>query len=612
MAKAANRVTATVSAILSHRQAGGGARRRPGRAAQVTQLGVLAVAVVAAAWAAGCVTQENTTFDPRKVDAGERLATKAPWPRLTTIPTTLQATPLIKREVTAVPATFPTTGQSVPDEDVRRLTLREILLRSVANSGAVRVAGYDPAINAMRVIEAEAQFDPQVIFNSTFARTGNQTAGQVIPDPTNPFSTIVIDKDRSDITTNEFGVQQNLPSGGKVKASYQLTNNYFNPRRFQLNPFWENVLKLEVTQPLLRQFGSEVNSARIRIARNDQRISVLDFRKALEENLAQLEQDYWQLYQAETEVRIQEELLLQTIQTYTTVYQRAVTGMDASFIPVRQAEGQVHARKANLIESKRRVRDVSHDIKRRMGDPEFPVSSFVVILPATPPLVAPLNFDPQEQVQSGLDNRFELGQQKLRIDSADVALQVARNGLLPQLDLVLSAGFNGVGKNESDAASSQADFNHFSGSVGIQFAYPLGNREARSVYRRAQLQRLQAVEQYKDLKDQVTLEIMVAMDEIWSNWDQVRAFQQSRLAFAEQLRLYQRQEDIGGKPLTPEFLNVKLQAQSDLANARTQEASAIAGYNTALQRLERAKGTLLRYDNIKLEEDREMYQLPPR
>ena len=77
---------------------------------------------------------------------------------------------------------------------------------------------------------------------------------------------------------------------------------------------------------------------------------------------------------------------------------------------------------------------------------------------------------------------------------------------------------------------------------------------------------------------------------------------QSRLASREQLDLIQRQQDLG-EPITPPFIQVKLQAQETLANEAREEAAAIANYNIAIQRLERAKGTLLKYNNVKIKED---------
>jgi hypothetical protein len=50
-------------------------------------------------------------------------------------------------------------------------------------------------------------------------------------------------------------------------------------------------------------------------------------------------------------------------------------------------------------------------------------------------------------------------------------------------------------------------------------------------------------------------------------------------------------------------VQLKLQIQDTLAQAWQNEASAIANYNIALAQLEKSKGTILKYDNVVLQED---------
>jgi outer membrane protein TolC len=55
--------------------------------------------------------------------------------------------------------------------------------------------------------------------------------------------------------------------------------------------------------------------------------------------------------------------------------------------------------------------------------------------------------------------------------------------------------------------------------------------------------------------------------------------------------------------MNPSFIETKLDAQLRLSTAQQQEITALTNYNLALAKLERAKGTLLRYDNVTLEEE---------
>ncbi len=580
-----------------------------------TRSGLLAMAILAPLASLGCQQYDDTTFDPRIIRQLETdHASEQPRSILGKMPTTLESTPTVPRGSTTLPAKLPTTGQSIPASVMVRLSLREILQRSVANSAEVRVAGYEPAISATRVIEAKARFDMRVFSNVFFQRQGSQNAGSFVSvpnsNPLNPFTSVNTTIDRADTYTVEAGVRQLLPAGGEARLTYSINNTYNEPARFRLNPFWEQELKFEITQPLLQNFGTEVNAARIRIAQNDQRISILEFRGKLEDNLSELEKDYWQLYQAVREVDIQEALLQQTIETYSTLFDRSERGIDPSKVPTLQAESAVHARKAALVQAKQRIRDISSDIKRRMNDPEFPVAGNKVIMPFDAPLISPVNFDLDQMVASAVINRHELSQQIIRRDSAAIAQKVAKNAELPSLNLIVEMMFNGVDRSYTSSLNELGNFNHFGGRFGLQFEYPLGNREALAISRRAYLQRLQAEEQYRNLVGQVTLDVVTALNDVNSSWEQIIARQQSRLATTEQLRLIQDQEVVGTAKIDPPFVNVKLQAQSDLASAAREEAAAIAAYNTAIQRLERAKGTLLRYNNIMMEEDKS-FPLPP-
>jgi outer membrane protein len=97
--------------------------------------------------------------------------------------------------------------------------------------------------------------------------------------------------------------------------------------------------------------------------------------------------------------------------------------------------------------------------------------------------------------------------------------------------------------------------------------------------------------------------VRISLNDIQSNWHQNIARSQARMASTRQLALIQKQQDIGTEAITPPFIQVKLQAQEELANNAREEISALANYNIAIQRLQRAKGTLLKYDNVQLRED---------
>ncbi len=553
--------------------------------------GIYLLSLVAAACTPAPPPFSPQAFHAPERDAAPRLETATPKP----LPTTLES-PWLGQSATR-PTTGPTTTGEL-DRGVVRLALEEIVHRAVANNYDIKVASFGPGIEETRVVEAEAQFDPVFFAGANASIQDKQTAGTYFQrfGATTSVPTYY-DDNRS--YTGQAGIKQQLVTGGQAQISYQASRTELDPRRTIKDPYYESELMLQLSQPLLREFGPEVNRARIVVSRNNQRISLLDFRLQLEKTVAEIEQTYWALVAAENDVRIYDELLGRTISTADILSKRGK--QDVTRVQISQANASVESRRAILVRARARIRDLSDQLKRQMNDPDYPVASLATILPASAPLEQPVMFDLQDQISTAMLNRPELGQQQLRVDSTTTIIDVARNNLLPKLDLVGSIAAQGVNGNFSGAFKNQNDFDYLSYTVGIQFEIPIGNRAARAAYRRSLRQRQQAVWSYGARVSQVALDVKTALREVQTSWEEMRATRQARFAAADSLLAIQQREE-AAEPLTPTFVQLKLDTQANLANAERAESQALVNYNVAITALERAKGTLLNYNNILMRE----------
>jgi outer membrane protein TolC len=214
----------------------------------------------------------------------------------------------------------------------------------------------------------------------------------------------------------------------------------------------------------------------------------------------------------------------------------------------------------------------------------------------------PIQFDPAEQFDTAFRNRFELGEQQIRIDSSAIALDVAKNNILPQLNLVGQVDFQGAGLDLGDAFDQQSEGRPPSYSVSFEFEIPFGNRLARAVLKRAQLQRSQAITEYARQIQQIDQDVSTSLREVNTSYDEIVKRREAVFQAADSLRAVQQRREADAAALTPEFVQLELDRQQELANARLEEAQAIQSYNTAIAQLERAKGTLMRYNNIVMQE----------
>ncbi len=555
------------------------------------RINISAIALAAAmSVLAGCQNDgPEPRFDPRALgDPQRQVADQYTTDgALRPLPTTLESKFLPEnRNNPNAPKEPPASSALQVNAKIVKLPLREIAQRAVANNRAVKVSGYQPAIDETRVTEAEARFDPEFFAGATFeARRQDSEFG---------FSGTNFDQWRL-----EAGLRQLLPTGGQVELKYGPNRTGFLDQFGESQKAYTAEIGLQLTQPLLRDFGLDVNRARIVINQNNQRISVLDFRKDLEEVLRNIEETYWRQVQARETVRIQEELLQRTIDFADIVSNRF--GQDTTMEQISTSISRVEAARESLIQARQRVMDLSDQLKNLMNDPEYPVAGGTLLLPADEPLMQAVAFDFSDNLSTALLNRLELGQQQLRVDSASVAMKVAKNNKLPQLNLVGSLGFQGLGEDYFDSHDPIWDTDNVSWSLGLQFVQKIGNREAESIFRRAQLQRMQAIAQYEQLIDQVTTEVKTAQREVEASWQSIGQTRKARFAAAKALETLQTLR-INGEPLTPNFVERELSRQQEVAGAERAEAESVARYNIALSRLEGFKCTLLRYNNVLLEE----------
>jgi hypothetical protein len=97
--------------------------------------------------------------------------------------------------------------------------------------------------------------------------------------------------------------------------------------------------------------------------------------------------------------------------------------------------------------------------------------------------------------------------------------------------------------------------------------------------------------------------VTTAVREVETTWNELKAARESRFRQENVLGGLIQRRLSGVQALDPQFVQLELDQQERLADSQRTEATAIQNYNIALARLEKAKGTILRYNNIIMQED---------
>ena len=365
--------------------------------------------------------------------------------------------------------------------------------------------------------------------------------------------------------------------------------------------------------------GLEANRANIVIARLNADASVWNFKAAIMAQVRSVEQQYWSLSQQqialwsrETAVKLGEEILRR---------ERAELEVGrATQADVAEAEQQLENFKLNLVSATSDVITTERQLRNILG---LPPADNRRIVPDTEPTEARLEPDWESSLSQMLAFQPDIVQQQLLVRLTELQLLLARNQLLPQLNLNALYQFNGLGHqlDSSEAvaaggglsvlnpitslknsqaglrteAANQRDFNTW--QVGLTFSMPIGFRAPLANTRQAQYQLLRQRAFLQQIVHQTSHSLARFFLEVDANYKQFRTAQ--RLRAAAQQRLEAQRAFYEEGRITIDRL---LDAVSQYANAIAQEAQYKTSYNTSIAALEEAKGTLLAYDNIAVAE----------
>jgi outer membrane protein len=416
----------------------------------------------------------------------------------------------------------------------------------------------------------------------------------------------------SDTTTWNFSWQKGFLFGGELTAAFENSRQSYNSARYDLTPFSSSSFGLTFTQPLLKGFGKGLNSRFIRIAVNSRRQSDLAFQQQVISTTAAVVRLYWDLVALNGDAETRRQSLLRAEKLLHDNMDQVEVGTCAPIEAVR-ARAEVARSRRDLIAAESLIRQQETLLKdylsrKTAGSPQL---AGIRIIPTDSPRIDRHERIPEVQAlaEIALKNRPDMAQARIQIESTRLVLTGSRDALRPSLDLVVGARNNGLagdvnpltlpGANPHNPDSilignygtvlSQLFRRNFPDyGIGVQLKIPLGNRAAEADYARDNLALQQQELRLLQLEKQVHVEIqnaLIALEQaqaILESAEQEREFQDQALA-AEEEKL-----TVGASTTY-----LVIQYQRDLAQARSAEITAQAGYMKARAALDRASGRIL-------------------
>jgi len=272
--------------------------------------------------------------------------------------------------------------------------------------------------------------------------------------------------------------------------------------------------------------------------------------------------------------------------------------MDGHIVARKQAESAEEFEKGTLVLAEKPVYDIQEQLGVLLGDPQINALGKLQIIPTTPFDKGPVAINVADQLAAALKHNPTLAQGRLAIQAAGVQIKVAQNDLLPRLDLTASTALQGMAGSKHVAGRELISGDYASYTIGLEFEYPIGNRERSSRLRARKLDRSKAIASFQQSADQIAASVKERVRQIEIA---LRAWEVQKRAVNVYKALVDGHADrIEIEGMGPLYLNLILRDRERMAEAERAKLQALVDYNLALIELRRVTGTVLDLPGLKV------------
>ena len=487
------------------------------------------------------------------------------------------------------------------------ITLRECIAMGLEENLGLTIARYNPALEWEGIRLERSVFDPQ--FYGIYQWSGSKNP--------RPYEKYFITGDRKIVVGNQTryssGFEGNISgkfiTGLKYSIGMGQERNYTDPGGVDgWKAQYGTTVAGSLEIPLLKNFGIGVNLAPMRIQRNNWRIS----KEQLEDDVQNLTTDiinyYWTLYFIREDASAKEYTLRLALELLKINTAKVKVGMAAP-IEITQAkarialqEEQLIVAQNNILNAEDRLRQIinynMHDLLRPKA--LRPIEYHLV--PAEKPAVVSISFDEVKCISQAIKYRQSLKIAGLQYRNANESMKIAKNNLLPEVNVRGGLGYDGLGGNYGNAYDDQYTARHPDWSVGLEVSFPLFYNEPVATFRRAKYNKKQAKLTIQQEKQSIAIQVRTALRNVIADRKRIQATREGTKEAQETLRAEQEKFNVGQSTT---FL--VLQYQDDLATALSSEIRSLADWRISLSELYRVTAQTLPAQNIAIDE---FYQIP--
>jgi outer membrane protein TolC len=413
------------------------------------------------------------------------------------------------------------------------------------------------------------------------------------------------------------GISKGFLTGTTVNLNWQSAKITSNASKIDFNPYTAASLNLSVTQRLLQGFGLALNNRNIRIARNNLKANDLVFKQQVIQTVSQVIAAYWDLVTYHENVKVKEQALAVSQKLYEDNKKQVEIGTLAP-IEVVRSESEVASYQQQLVNAQTQLLQQETALKNALSKTGVASPSIaeariiptdVISVPANEPVV-PV----QDLMARALENRPELGQSRIGIESSKISLLGDKSQLMPSLDVSANFTNNGLAGQINTAGGVSVVDPLFVGGFGtafsqvfsrkfpdyalqFQLSIPIRNRSAQADYIVDSLQLRTSELQLQRSINGVRVDVRNALIAVQQATASYTAASKARELAEQVLSAEQKKYALGASTIF-----YVIQYQRDLASAQSTEVAAQSAYAKAKVQLDVATGEVLEHYNVSIDD----------
>jgi outer membrane protein TolC len=492
----------------------------------------------------------------------------------------------------------PALGQS---GGTARLSLDQCLHVALESNLDLVSATNDPAIAEQQIERSEALLDGTLGAGVSYTESdGDRT-----------FSAIDTTSESSELAGN-ISFTDPLSIGGEYSVTYNQNESDSFGTEIVGTDLTTNLsdsrftgLTLGFTLPLLDDFGKEVNTVDILVARGNFEISKEDLRLQAMLTAQSVEDAYWDVLAAREALRISQ-LALKRAGDLLELNKKKVEVGTLAPIEITEAEAGVASQVEAVIVSETTLENAEDVLLQLMAVPEHsPMWEQDLDLTDRPSYV-PVNVDLDEAIATAMERRPEMITGRQQLQDVQLRERAARRRAWHALDL--TAELSPFQKIDADVVVQDIappgppipttdNSETINWNVGLRYTYTIRNRAAKANYAIAKLNTEKSDLGLRNTEQEIRVEVRRSVRNLESGLRRVEAAEKNVELQQKKLEAEQKKFD-NGMSTSFEVLTF----QNDLADAELSEIRAALDYVKSQTALEQSKGTLLEARGLSLGE----------